>query len=387
MGDRTAISWTEATWSPFRGCSRISEGCRNCYAERIAERFSGPGQAFEGFAERGRGWTRKVELQLDQLAVPLRWKRGRRIFVSSMTDVFHESISNEEIAAVFGIMAAAPQHTFQVLTKRAKRMREWFEWVESTGYHPGHVLATALEDVSKLDDSADPCLVDARWLIGLINGVKGFAAGPYTEDAPNNSSRWPLPNVWLGVSVENQDAADERIPEQLATPAAVHFLSCEPLIGQVDLNRPRCDYPHHSEMWGLADDEATPWCSECDSERSYYHWLHLDGGIDWVIVGCESGPGARPCEVAWLRQLRDQCEAAGVAFWLKQARYRDGEYTITNRRPVPIIEGRIGELIPVIGFGPGSTRKGGGVIELPYLDGVQHAAFPEVHDGVKHEEI
>ena len=307
MGDGTGISWTDATWNPVRGCSRVSEGCRHCYAEIVAGRFSGPGQAYEGLAkrvQRGAGsttegrWTGEVRLVPEHLADPLRWKRPRRIFVNSMSDLFHEKLTNEEIAAVFGVMAAAPQHTFQVLTKRAARMREWFEWIDD------HDIRT--------------CAKEALLHLG----------GPH--DCPwerEICAEWPwaLPNVWLGVSVENQDAADERIIELLKTPAAVRFLSCEPLLGAIDLAA------------------ASP------NARS------LAEDLDWIIAGCESGRGARPCDVAWLRSLRDQCDAAHVPFFLKQA---------------------IGELIPIVSLGAGSREKGHGIIELPYLDGVQHAAFP-----------
>jgi protein gp37 len=352
MGDHTAISWTDATWNPVRGCSRVSEGCRHCYAERVAARFCGPGQPYEGLVTLGRGvvrrnlgntardarWSGEVRMVTEHLADPLRWRKPRRIFVNSMSDLFHDSLTNEQIAAVFGVMAAAARrHTFQVLTKRARRMREWFAWMANEAS----------------DDFDEVCICDEAGTDALAGHFDVCHLG--TDGLP-----WPLRNVWLGVSVENQTAADERIPELLATPAAIRFLSCEPLIGEVDLDKPRCNDPNHAETWGFADDEATPWCPECDSELSYGHWLHLDGGIDWVIAGCESGPGARPCDVAWLRSLRDQCAAAGVPFFLKQA------LRVTDRGD------------PVVVVGPGSKRKASGVIELPYLDGVQHAAFPEV---------
>lgn len=305
MSDKTGISWTDATWNPVRGCSRVSEGCRNCYAERQAARIvrMGASHAYGSLVRITDGgeprWTGDVQLDAKTLALPLRWRHPRRIFVNSMSDLFHESLTNEQIAAVFGVMAAAPQHTFQVLTKRAKRMREWFSWVDNYGRE---VMAVeAIQWIASHDGARRSRRIE------LENQV----AMPAT---------WPLPNVWLGVSVENQAAADERIPELLATPAAVRFLSCEPLIGPVDL-----------KGWKL----------------------HL------VISGCESGPGARPCDVAWLRSLRDQCASAGVPYFLKQAR----ESPDTMNADIT--------------DGPGSKRKAGGVIELPYLDGVQHAAFPE----------
>ena len=411
MGDKTAISWTDATWNPVRGCSRVSEGCRHCYAERFAARFSGHDQPYHGLVSLhsrsgGRApearWSGEVRIVPDHLADPLRWRKPRRIFVNSMSDLFHEKLTNEQIAAAFGVMAAAPQHTFQVLTKRAKRMREWFEWVASTGYDPGHVLADALNSIS--DGDVDERFGNEEWQVGLINVVNGMSAWKGSGWRADGIANWPLPNVWLGVSVENQEAADERIPELLATPAAVRFLSCEPLLGPIDLDRPRCDVC--GEETPIVETEggggSIPWCSEHEQEGSYGHWLHLDGGIDWVICGCESGVDARPCEVAWLRSLRDQCAEAGVAFFLKQATATeigtcgDADNPNGNRpcgKPVTAhivspstaayscdctVEGpEDGTCVPV-GPGDGSKRKAGGVIELPYLDGVQHAAFPEV---------
>jgi len=320
MGDKTGISWTDATWNPIRGCSRVSEGCRNCYAERVAARFSGEGQPYEGLVrvkttianneERDPGnrrearWNGTVRMVPEHLADPLHWKRPRRIFVNSMSDPFHETLTNEQIAAVFGVMAMCPQHTFQILTKRARRMREWFAWADGGPKtpHPRDVIES-----------------HAR---AALDGIE--------EGTPvRREARWPLPNVWLGVSVENQHAADERIPELLATPAALRFLSCEPLIGEEVL------------LPAIVAFGSAVWAGP---------------KVDWVIAGCESGPGARPCSVEWLRSLRDQCAGAGVAFFLKQAT----------------------ETVESVLQGDGSKRKPGGVIELPYLDGVQHVAFPEV---------
>ncbi len=336
MADRTGISWTHSTWNPIRGCSRVSEGCRHCYAERVAARFSGPGQPYEGLARRkltivnneerdpgNRGearWTGEVRLVHEHLADPLRWRRPRRIFVNSMSDLFHERLTNDQIAAVFGVMSAAPQHTFQVLTKRARRMREWFEWRAS-----GKCTVT--------DPRTGQCW-DRRALYCWDAALATFPTMRYSAWDSEMHERahritWPLPNVWLGVSTENQEAADERIPDLLATPAAVRFISAEPLLGSIDLQ------------------VTIP-------------------GLSWIITGCESGPGARPADVAWFRSLRDQCRAARVPFFLKQAAEL-GNRMIARTR-----------FTDVVAAGPGSKRKPGVVIELPYLDGVQHAAFPEV---------
>ncbi|MGL4442522.1 MAG: DUF5131 family protein [Alsobacter sp.] len=342
----------------------MSEGCRHCYAERLAGRFSGKGQPYEGLvklkprrqmqvdaAGERAYWNGEVLFVTKHLADPLKWKRPRRIFVNSMSDLFHERLTNEQIAAIFGVMAACPQHQFQVLTKRAKRMREWFEWVEKRA-----------EDGKTIYPNDEH-----EWRIWQMPNVAARRAG--AEKMPiHHGGAWPLRNVWIGVSVENQAAADERIPELLRTPAAVRFISCEPLLGRLALR----------DEWMLGrfmecpdedrGDEIDP-CAGCpavpnDGMRGSDYCGAVRGPrLDWIIGGCESGPGARPCDVDWLRSLRDQCAAADVPFFLKQAK--------------PWDEGRDVVVAMGVGFGPGSKRKPGGVIELPYLDGIQHASFPE----------
>jgi protein gp37 len=373
MGD-TSIEWTDVTWNPVRGCSHVSEGCRNCYAERFAARFSGPGQPYEGLVKlvareirqfktvngeptgdfrtvtRSEArWTGEVRLVPERLADPLSWRKPRRVFVNSMSDLFHETLTNEQIAAVFGVMAAASKHTFQVLTKRPKRMLEWFRWLDGYGHE-----AMAVEAAMHLCRGA----ADKRKLEAYERAVCGHRP-------------WPLPNVWIGVSVENQSTTDERIPLLLQTPAAVRFVSYEPALGPVDFDMPRCDRRNHEDDWTIADD-GTPWCNACDSERSYGHWLGIDR-VDWVIAGCESGPGARPAQVEWFRSVRDQCKAAGVPFFLKQTTSYDGQYTLVDY-PTPGIP-KITGAIPIIWAGHGS-KEHGEIISLPYLDGVQHAEFP-----------
>jgi protein gp37 len=349
----TSISWTDKVWNPTRGCRRISPGCEHCYAERQANRFKGAGNTYDGLVKltaNGPRWTGKGMFVADQLAQPLKWRKPCRIFVDSMSDLFFDAFTNEQIAAVFGVMAAAPQHTFQCLTKRATRMREWFEWAEKHGdghdllrFGPSGLLTVAWELIAGNEFDEDSHL--PAWL--------------QEESLPTAAvfgTRWPLPNVWIGVSVENQDAADERIPELLQTPAAVRFLSCEPLLGPVDLTAwtPAC------RCNGYFSRSHNP------SRGCPRHQIGLrDHQLHWVIAGCESGPGARPCNVEWLRSLRDQCAAAGVPYFLKQAveQLRDPPTDVAAARP-PVEEGA------------GSKKKSRGVIELPYLDGVQHAAFP-----------
>lgn len=260
MGDKTGIEWTDATWNPVVGCAPVSEGCRNCYAAREAVRFgANPKVAatYEGLAEmRGAdasrravftGKIRTLDHRLDQ---PLRWKRPRRIFVNSMSDLFHPDVPVAFISEVFRVMSLAPQHTFQVLTKRPERMAEY---------------------------------------------LRGDC---------------PLPNVWLGTSVEDQAAADERVPHLLDTPAAVRFLSCEPLLGDVDLR------PH---LYGL----------------------------DWVIVGGESGPRARPMHPSWVRRIRNACIWNEVPFLFKQwGAWENGDSRVGKKAAGRLLDGRTWDETP-----------------------------------------
>lgn len=290
----TKIQWTDTSWNPIRGCSKVSEGCRNCYAMHVAARFSGPGQPYEGLAKRSPArWTGHARVVQEHLTDPMRWRKPRRVFVNSMSDLFHESLRNEEIAAVFGVMAAAPMHTFQVLTKRPERMRAWFRWISECA-------ANLTMQVGELPDSgfAEPtsCMV-YRY---EAEGKDWIDDAPRGELAEHGRIAWPLPNVWLGVSVEDQRTADERIPQLLATPAAVRFLSAEPLLGRVDLS-------HH---FGVVDAEGEPSGPRCKPDGS--------PAIDWCIVGGESGPGARVCDVEWIRALVYECREAGVSPFVKQ---------------------------------------------------------------------
>jgi protein gp37 len=222
MAQKSSIEWTETTWNPVRGCTRISPGCEHCYAERLAHRFSGPGGPYEGLtrsSRKGPKWSGKVTVVDAAIEAPLRWQAPRVVFVNSMSDLFHKSIPFDAVERVFDVMARARQHTFQVLTKRADRLA---------------ALAPRLE--------------------------------------------W-APNVWMGVSVESPAYVD-RIDFLRTVPAAVRFLSVEPLLAPMGT-------------------------------------LDLDG-IGWVIVGGESGPGARLMEPAWVREIRDQCVSSKVPFFFKQ---------------------------------------------------------------------
>lgn len=226
MSDKTAIEWTDATWNPVTGCSKVSAGCQHCYAETLAKRFEG--DAFRPWVAK---WAaRNVVLHPNRLPMPLHWRTPRRVFVNSVSDLFHDQVPDAFVDRVFAVMAQAPQHQFQVLTKRPERMRAYI-----------------------------------------------------TQSCTGVSAPGPMPHVWLGTSVEQQRWVAPRVGALAATPAAVRFLSCEPLLGPLDVS-------------------------------AYL----ATGRIHWVIVGGESGAGARPVDPAWVRALRDQCVACGVPFFFKQ---------------------------------------------------------------------
>lgn len=279
MADSSSIEWTDSTWNPTTGCDKVSPGCDHCYAMTLAPRLKAMGSAH--YQRDGNPTTSGpgfgVSMHADALSKPLEWKRPRRIFVNSMSDLFHAEVSDEFIAQVFAVMATASHHTFQLLTKRHGRMR------------------SLLRNVDFQDAMVDAAV--ARGHHDLI--------------------RWPLPNVWLGVSVENQQWADIRIPALQDTPAAVRFLSCEPLLGPVDI------------INGLGDS-----------------WLT---DIDWIIVGGESGRGARPMRGSWVRSLRDQAEAAGVAFHFKQWGGHDEHGTPMHKKAAGrVLDGRTWDEFPEV---------------------------------------
>lgn len=250
MGDKSRIEWTDATWNPVTGCTEISAGCDNCYARTIATRFAGSPAYPNGF---------DVTLRPDRLNQPLHWMRPRRVFVNSMSDLFHRDVPDDFIAEVLAVVALSTQHTFQLLTKRPGRMRSLFR---------SGAFQRRVEE-----------LASSR--IGRIANIE-----------------WPLRNLWVGVSVENQEWAAVRIPLLQDTPAVVRFLSCEPLLGRVDLRT------------GIYADPTASVGGALRGTSIY--------GIDWVIVGGESGPHARPMHPEWARLLRDQCVSAGVPFLFKQ---------------------------------------------------------------------
>ncbi len=273
---KSKIEWTDKTWNPIRGCSRVSEGCRNCYAERMAARFSGPiaiptedpsspnrvrNGPYHGLAKMtadGPRWTGKVRLVPEALDAPLRWRKPRKVFVNSMSDLFHPEVKDEWIAAIMNRMMLARErgHIFQVLTKRADRMRDHLKLVAQA-----------------------------------VGGEGEF------------KRRWS--HVWWGVSVENQKTAEERTGPLLKTPAAVRWISYEPGIGPVNLDEAVLANERLPQNEGL--------------------------GIDWVVVGGESGPGARPFDLRWARSIIEQCRATGTLVFVKQLGANAVGYNGTGR--------------------------------------------------------
>ncbi len=256
MSDQSHIQWTDATWNPVVGCSRVNRDCDHCYAVNQSYRNERMGsKKYAGLTvlnPRGeRHFNGVVRCNAKALRIPLRWREARMVFVNSMSDLFHPGIYNEFIAKVFAVMALCPQHTFQILTKRPRRMA-YFLVDDDEEFSPGVGVREAVyQEMLKLSLPTKPAY-----------------------------PKWPLPNVWLGVSFGHQKAADEMIPPLQRCPAAVRFISYEPALEQVD-------------FMGIK-------------------------GIDWLICGGESGPDARPFDLAWARSARDQCRAAGTAFYLKQ---------------------------------------------------------------------
>jgi len=316
MSQNSKIQWTEDTWNPVLGCSKISPGCKHCYAINHVHRMAGnPNpkirEANEGLTVIQGGepnWTGKVRLIPERLEIPLRKRKPTRYFVNSLSDLFHEELSYADIASVFGSMGLSSQHTFQILTKRSGRMLEWFEQggprkSDSPQYDMAGCAASALARrtlINMGELSEDEFTQSENHWIDRYPWL--HASGPMML--------WPLPNVWLGVSVESRDYL-HRIDHLRRTPAAVRFLSLEPLLEDLgnigDYLKNRC--PECGRFWkrGWRD---CPNGIGCNGRPS--------GGIDWVIVGGESGKGASPMHPEWVRSIRDQCVAAGVPFFFKQ---------------------------------------------------------------------
>lgn len=330
MGDRTGIEWTEATWNPVVGCSLKSPGCTNCYAMGQAARIvrMTPSSHYEGTVQSSKAgpvWTGVLKPAPEHITLqPLRWRRPRFVFVNSMSDLFHEAVPDDLIDRVFAVMALCPQHTFQILTKRPERMRAYLSAARS---HPVGMAA--------LDQTMKSHAQDPRSTIGANVKLQGDIA---------HLSVWPLPNVWLGVSVEDQRRADERIPLLLETPAAVRWISAEPLLGPLALS----SYLLGEEQHGMVGQQ-----------------IGWRPPLDWVVIGGESGHEARPMLPDWARAVRDQCATAEVPFLFKQW----GEWVSVSEVAGPGAHHT---------FPDGSTvRRVGKKAAGRRLDGELHDAYPQ----------
>lgn len=286
MADKTGISWTDATWNPVTGCAKVSQGCRHCYAERDWHRM----QHLPTYS--GRTFT-DVACHPERLDQPLRWRRPRMVFVNSMSDLFHQDVPDGFIDQVFAIMALANQHVFQTLTKRPDRMLAYL----STRHRQAHIERARVARIRLRPG-------------GVCIDSEHYGGG-------NVWSRWPLPHVWIGVSVEDQATADERIPLLIQMPAAIRWVSAEPLLGPVDL-----------APW-LRDGTPTP--DQVDGPLGAHYLRHGAPLLDWVVVGGESGRKARIFDVAWARDLLHQCRASGVQFFMKQLGARPCGWSISSR--------------------------------------------------------
>ena len=275
------IQWTERTWNPTRGCRRISPGCVNCYAEKVATRFCGEGLPYEGLIQLGK-WNGETTFAADKLTDPLSWQKPALIFVDSMSDLFYEGFSAAQIDQVLAVMLLTPRHTYQVLTKRADRMAKY---LTDPGLY-GRVLACADE-------------IRLRHPRLRLN-----------EIGISDPSKVPASWIWWGVSVENQEYADKRIPWLLDTPAAVRFVSYEPALGPVDFTRMQVVAPRPPNGPGVWLNALTGHVAGPDDV--------LPAKLDWLIAGGESGTGARPFDIAWAHSAVEQCKAAGVPVFVKQ---------------------------------------------------------------------
>lgn len=295
----TTISWTGEVWNCVLGCSRDNAECDQCYAMHVAHRGLDASHRGltklrpKGSARPGVDWNGIVRTLPERLAKPLSWRKPRKVFVNSMSDLFHPAVPFEFIAAVFGVMAACPQHTFQVLTKRPERALEFFAWLEA---ECARRLAAAPPRATPWQMTPlDVCVQAARAADALTVAQMG----------PGYAQTWPLHNVHLGVSAGRQHTAEEKIPPLLECPAAVHWVSMEPMLGPVDLTRLKVD-------GGVLD--ALRGTVTVDPLRGY----STPNRLRWVVPGGESGAKARACDIAWIRNVLTQCSAAGVPAFCKQ---------------------------------------------------------------------
>lgn len=420
MADKTAIEWADATLNYVNGCTRISPGCGGpgnaggCYAERLAATRMRNVPSRAGLAEmtpNGPRWTGKINTDDRALDQALRWRRPRRIFWNAHGDLFHESVPDATIDRLFAVCALTPHHTHMILTKRAGRMREYLTSAGLDGFLDNRL--------TRIQDAAyrQAAMPSGKW-----SESAGMAARQACVDALHridDRTNAGFRNVWLGVSVEDQQRADERIPDLLNTPAAIRFISAEPLLGPVDLTRicivrrvtksPRAGI-HINAVTGRYVESGMPYIGDWDVSKPY----PTDAQpltLDWVITGGESGPGGRPMHPDWARSLRDQCAAAGVPFLFKQwgewapVCEMSGDLTESIYHPAPAHSPEAARRCKVdqcdlhrdgtrfhgrAMYGPGAFWQGTGAMTMfevgkakagRLLDGVVHNEFPQVRHG------
>ena len=324
---KTKIEWADAVWNPVTGCTKISEGCDNCYAAKMVNRL----QKIPATQKKYQNGF-KVTCHENELAKPLSWEKDRKIFVCSMGDLFHDDVPFEFIAQIYGIMSMCPQHTFMVLTKRPDRALKFYQWCEEK------------------EQELYKCPADQNIYLEYLPLE---IIGPYTEQFGDSfPEEIPLDNIWLGVTAENQARADERIPILLQIPAAVRFVSVEPMLSPVDFDKIP---PQNLGEWaGFNIKSGACFGGAYENEK----------GLHWVICGGESGPNARPIHPDWVRSLKDQCRAAKVPFFFKQW----GEWFPDNKR---YFHAR--SMI----FGDSAVFKIGKKAAGRELDGKEYLEFPE----------
>lgn len=343
MASVTRIEWCDRVWNVAVGCSLASTGCQNCYAMKFAHRgLSDRHRGLTVLGQHGPRWTGEVRPVPEVLSAPLKWRKPQVVFVNSMSDIFHEKVPFEYISAVFGVMAATPQHTYIVLTKRDPR--KWFDWIESRppdygGERPLNAIWEAL------------CSVEGAT----------FPESWDNECGPNVGDSWPLTNVVLGVSCENQRFTDKRMPWLLQTPAACRIVSLEPLLGPIDISRflsfgALCECDPSRRPVERCNSQNMP-----DNRRMLRCNLALTK-LSGVIVGGESGPGARPCNVEWIRDIVQQCKSAGTSCFVKQLGANPVfESSWSDADPVFAPEDGTGDLVPI----KLNDRKGANPSEWP----------------------
>ena len=292
MADKSKIEWCDATWNVAYGCSKVSAGCKNCYAHRmISTRFphlTGCKTKLDIYGEELEiestvGWDNRAHFKPERLEIPFHWKKPRRIFVCSMSDLFHESLTDEQIAAVFGVMAATPQHQYVVLTKRLNRALEWFDAIAQK-YLPWINMFARVISIS------EP-------IINIRSYFQPGYMGKRRGETPIEWPLWPLSNAIMCASVENQPTVDARVPLLFQIPARWHGVSVEPMLSSIELQRNR------------------GWLSPFKETDAM---LRRTPRLDIAICGAETGPGKRPFRDEWALDLRDQCRATGTPFFFKK---------------------------------------------------------------------